>query len=109
MRLPGPASTAFDRDQLRRELVEPYDERTGRDSSLTLPIRSFFPLPRTAVHPPARGSGIPDGCTAQERPMERDQLIGKIQERYGIAKEEADRQVEDWQERQPSRPRKERA
>ena len=26
-----------------------------------------------------------------------DQLIGKIQEKYGIAKEEAQRQVEDWQ------------
>lgn len=27
---------------------------------------------------------------------ERDQLIGRIQERYGIAKDEAQRQVEDW-------------
>jgi uncharacterized protein YjbJ (UPF0337 family) len=26
----------------------------------------------------------------------QDQLIGKIQERYGIAKEEARRQVEEW-------------
>jgi len=25
-----------------------------------------------------------------------DQLVGKIQERYGIAKDEAQRQVEDW-------------
>jgi uncharacterized protein YjbJ (UPF0337 family) len=25
-----------------------------------------------------------------------DQLVGKIQEKYGIAKEEAQRQVEDW-------------
>jgi uncharacterized protein YjbJ (UPF0337 family) len=25
-----------------------------------------------------------------------DQLVGKIQERYGIAKEEAQRQVEEW-------------
>jgi len=25
-----------------------------------------------------------------------DQLIGKIQEKYGIAKEEAQRQVDDW-------------
>lgn len=87
------ASMAFDRDRLRRELVEPYDQRTGKGSSLTLPIRRSFLLPRTAVHPPARGSGIPDGCTAQERPMEREQLVGKIQERYGIAKEEANRQV----------------
>lgn len=27
----------------------------------------------------------------------RDQLVGKIQERYGIAKEEAERQVDSWQ------------
>lgn len=26
----------------------------------------------------------------------RDQLIGRIQERYGIAKEEAERQVDAW-------------
>jgi len=26
----------------------------------------------------------------------RDQLVGRIQERYGIAKEEAERQVQDW-------------
>ena len=26
----------------------------------------------------------------------RDQLIGKIQERYGIARDEAERQVDDW-------------
>jgi uncharacterized protein YjbJ (UPF0337 family) len=26
----------------------------------------------------------------------RDQLAGKIQERYGIAKEEAERQLEEW-------------
>lgn len=29
----------------------------------------------------------------------RDQLIGKIQEKYGIAREEADRQVRDFQTR----------
>jgi uncharacterized protein YjbJ (UPF0337 family) len=27
---------------------------------------------------------------------QKDQLVGKIQERYGIQKEEAQRQVEDW-------------
>jgi uncharacterized protein YjbJ (UPF0337 family) len=27
---------------------------------------------------------------------QNDQLIGKIQERYGIAKDEAQRQVDDW-------------
>jgi uncharacterized protein YjbJ (UPF0337 family) len=27
----------------------------------------------------------------------RDQLVGKIQERYGIAKEEAEKQVEEFQ------------
>ncbi len=26
----------------------------------------------------------------------RDQLVGKIQQRYGVAKEEAERQVDDW-------------
>jgi len=30
----------------------------------------------------------------------REQLAGKIQERYGIARDEADRQVNDWLERQ---------
>lgn len=30
---------------------------------------------------------------------ERDQLVGRIQERYGIAKEEAERQVDDWTRR----------
>lgn len=29
----------------------------------------------------------------------RDQLVGKIQERYGIAKDEAERQVEAWTKR----------
>ena len=29
----------------------------------------------------------------------RDQLIGKIQERYGIQKDEAERQVKDWESR----------
>lgn len=38
----------------------------------------------------------------------RDQLIGRIQKRYGVAKEEAARQVEDWQEQQSSRPRQRR-
>jgi uncharacterized protein YjbJ (UPF0337 family) len=28
---------------------------------------------------------------------QRDQLLGKIQERYGIAKEEADKQVKTWE------------
>lgn len=27
----------------------------------------------------------------------RDELVGKIQERYGIAKDEADKQVSDWE------------
>ncbi len=27
----------------------------------------------------------------------RDQLAGKVQERYGIAKDEAERQVSDWE------------
>jgi uncharacterized protein YjbJ (UPF0337 family) len=27
----------------------------------------------------------------------RDELVGRVQERYGIAKEEAERQVRDWE------------
>lgn len=27
----------------------------------------------------------------------RDQLAGKIQERYGVAKDEAERQISDWE------------
>ncbi|MCK6453532.1 MAG: CsbD family protein [Alphaproteobacteria bacterium] len=27
----------------------------------------------------------------------RDQLIGRVQERYGVAKDEAERQVRDWE------------
>ena len=30
----------------------------------------------------------------------RDKLVGIVQERYGISKEEADREVRDWEERQ---------
>ncbi|MCW5771603.1 MAG: CsbD family protein [Rhodospirillaceae bacterium] len=29
----------------------------------------------------------------------RDQLVGRIQERYGIAKEEAEKQVKEWESR----------
>jgi len=29
----------------------------------------------------------------------RDELSGKIQERYGIAKDEADKQIKDWESR----------
>jgi uncharacterized protein YjbJ (UPF0337 family) len=28
---------------------------------------------------------------------QRDQLVGKIQETYGISRDEADRQVKDWE------------
>ena len=28
---------------------------------------------------------------------QRDKLVGKIQERYGIAKEEAHRQIDEWE------------
>lgn len=30
---------------------------------------------------------------------ERDKLVGKVQERYGIAKAEAERQVDEWAEK----------
>lgn len=45
----------------------------------------------------------------------RDQLVGKIQEAYGIAKDEAERQVNEWEQRcealfdQQARRAKERA
>lgn len=29
---------------------------------------------------------------------EREKLVGKVQERYGVSKEEADKQVKDWAE-----------
>jgi uncharacterized protein YjbJ (UPF0337 family) len=29
----------------------------------------------------------------------RDQFVGKIQERYGVAKDEAERQLADWERR----------
>ena len=31
----------------------------------------------------------------------RDQLLGRIQQRHGLAKEEADRQVKDFEQRNP--------
>lgn len=33
----------------------------------------------------------------QEAQGDREQLIGKIQEKYGIAREEAEKQVSEWQ------------
>jgi uncharacterized protein YjbJ (UPF0337 family) len=35
---------------------------------------------------------------------QRDQLVGKIQERYGIEKEEADKQVKTWESMKVSEP-----
>lgn len=31
----------------------------------------------------------------------RDQLVGKIQQSYGIGKEEAEKQLNDWESKQP--------
>ncbi|RYF17929.1 MAG: CsbD family protein [Comamonadaceae bacterium] len=31
----------------------------------------------------------------------RDQLLGRIQQRHGLARDEADRQVGDWERRSP--------
>jgi uncharacterized protein YjbJ (UPF0337 family) len=31
----------------------------------------------------------------------REQLLGKIQERHGITRDEAEKQVKDWQQRYP--------
>ncbi|MEL6309596.1 MAG: CsbD family protein [Chloroflexota bacterium] len=36
------------------------------------------------------------GDEVDEMNGEREQLVGKIQERYGIAQEEAESQVEEW-------------
>ena len=33
---------------------------------------------------------------------EKDRLVGKIQERYGISRDEAETQVDSWAEREPS-------
>jgi uncharacterized protein YjbJ (UPF0337 family) len=35
----------------------------------------------------------------------KDQLVGRIQERYGIAKDEADRQVDEWARALKEEPR----
>lgn len=35
----------------------------------------------------------------------RDKLIGKVQERYGLTHEVAERQVEDWERHLPNIPR----
>jgi uncharacterized protein YjbJ (UPF0337 family) len=35
---------------------------------------------------------------------QRDQLVGRIQERYGIAKEEADKQVKTWESTKVNEP-----
>ena len=32
----------------------------------------------------------------------RDQLLGRIQQRHGLAKDEAEKQVKDWEGRNPS-------
>jgi len=32
----------------------------------------------------------------------RDQLLGRIQERHGVARDEAERQLDDFQERNPT-------
>ncbi len=34
----------------------------------------------------------------------KDQLVGKLQERYGITKEEAQRQADDWLQTHTDRP-----
>jgi uncharacterized protein YjbJ (UPF0337 family) len=39
---------------------------------------------------------------------QRDQLVGKIQERYGIAKQEAERQLEEWRASSKARQEQER-
>jgi uncharacterized protein YjbJ (UPF0337 family) len=39
---------------------------------------------------------------------QNDQLVGRIQERYGIAKEEAQRQVDDWMRVSSREPERER-
>lgn len=36
---------------------------------------------------------------------QKDQLVGRVQERYGLAKEEAEREVSDWLNDQTEVPR----
>ncbi len=36
---------------------------------------------------------------------QKDQLVGRVQERYGLAKEEAEREVNDWLNDQTDVPR----
>jgi uncharacterized protein YjbJ (UPF0337 family) len=36
---------------------------------------------------------------------QKDQLVGRVQERYGLAKEEAEREVNDWLNEQTEVPR----
>jgi uncharacterized protein YjbJ (UPF0337 family) len=36
---------------------------------------------------------------------EKDQLVGRVQERYGLARQEAEREVNDWLDEQTELPR----
>ena len=40
-----------------------------------------------------------DGCISSVIEGKRDQLVGKIQERYGYAKDQAEKEVNDWEKR----------
>ena len=42
-------------------------------------------------------AGLDDDLTQIEG--KRDELLGRFHERYGIAKDEADKQVKDWESR----------
>ena len=46
---------------------------------------------------PAAKAGLKDNDVVTEINGQRDELVGKIQEAYGISRDEADRQVKDWE------------
>ena len=59
--------------------------------------------PQQRPDQPARQDAVaglqPRGARLGERGRVDDQLVGRVQERYGIAKDEAERQVKDWTNR----------
>jgi hypothetical protein len=45
----------------------------------------------------ARGARNPFSADFDQVAGKREQLIGRVQERYGIQRDEAERQVEEWE------------
>ena len=51
-------------------------------------------LHRRELPPPCALMQFPRRCAGK-----RDQLVGRVQERYGVKKDEAEKQVKDWETR----------